>query len=214
MSKLDLGGDALLRLRIFLLVAAPLVLPIAFTIFFVPARQAASLREAAGKKAEAVTSLFATNAVSAIFVEDPTGLESLLVTARADPDVVYAAGYSKEGKPLAVFQAREIKPSLDRARAGAGGWEDGELLHVVQPVKVGDQLVGYVQVGFSLEKIREQASTFRNTAILLTVVILAIAGLIALVLGRGFARMFAQLRESMLKTARQVDEVVNLLAAV
>ena len=214
MSKLDSGGDALLRLRIFLLVAAPLILPIAFTIFFVPARQARSLREEATKKAEAITQLFATNAVSAIFVEDPTGLEALLVTARADPDVVYAAGFGKDGKPVALFKSREIKPALQTARAGGGAWEDGDLLHVAAAVKVGDQLVGYIQAGFSLEKIHAQASAFRVTAIVLTVVILVIAALIALVLGRGFARLFAQLRHSMLQTARQVDEVVNLLAAV
>ncbi|MHB8879712.1 MAG: methyl-accepting chemotaxis protein [Myxococcaceae bacterium] len=62
--------------------------------------------------------------------------------------------------------------------------------------------------------IRAQISAFRWVALALTAVMLAIAAVMALVLGRSFARLFEQLRSSILRTARRVDDLVNQLAAV
>jgi len=208
------GAGAFLRLRIFLLVAIPLAVAIAFTVVVEPSRQANSLREAARRKAKAATRLFAANAVAPIFVEDPGGLESLLRTGETDSDVVYLAGYGPDGKLLASFSpdGRPV-PALRREAGDGAPWEADGLLHALAEVKKDDQEIGFVQAGYSLEPIREQTRAFRLSAIALSVLVLFIAGLVAVVLGRGFASLFESLRSSILTTARQVDDVVNQLAA-
>jgi methyl-accepting chemotaxis protein len=208
--------DGFLRLRIFLLVAIPLAVSMTFTIIVEPSRQATSLQEAAARKATSVTNLFGANAVAPIFVDDPTGLEQLLETAQSDEDVVYAVGYSAEGKLLGQY-ARDKRgklPSLRKDQADRPPWEADELLHAVSSVRKDGKDIGYVQAGYSLKPIRDQTREFRISAIALSVLVLLIAVLVAIVLGRGFAALFDSLRGSILKTARQVDDVVNQLAAV
>jgi len=215
MSNESGGAGSFLWLRIFLLVAIPLTVAMAFTVVVEPTRQANSLQETASRKARAVTRLFAANAVAPIFVEDPTGLESLLRTGENDADIVYVASYGLDGKLLASFaQDKHPVPPMRKEAVDGAPWEADDLLHSIAVVRKDNKDIGFVQAGYSLQAIREQTRDFRLSALALSVLVLLIAGVVAVFLGRGFASLFGSLRSSILTTARQVDDVVNQLAAV
>src|SRR6202158_6136081 len=58
------------RLRTFLLVAVPLALPIAFTLFVVPYQHQKSLLTGTQRKAEVLVSIFAINAAAPVAFDD------------------------------------------------------------------------------------------------------------------------------------------------
>ncbi len=201
-----------LAFRTFLLVAVPLALPIAFTVWVVPWRQENALVAGARRKAEVMAQVIASNAVAPVDFGDEKGLESLLRSAALDPDVSYAVCSTPEGKVLASHG--DVGLARRKVQAAAlESWEDGGQVHVAIPVKKGAATLALLQAGFSTERIVAEARAFRWLAVLLSVVVLAVAGLMAAILGRGFVGVFERLRGSILDTARSVDAVVSELAA-
>lgn len=202
--------NGFIRFRTFVLVAAPLIIPIAFTVFIVPWRQQAALEKDAIAKAEVLTSMIAANAAAAILFEDQASLQSLVESAAEDPDATYVVGTTAEGRKLATFgkPPGELRGQLGDAQS----WTDGDLLHVYAPVQKSGQVVGGIQAGFSRERILQEANRFRMIAVLLSAAVLALAAIIAAFLGRQFSELFERLRRSIFDTARRVDEVVNQLA--
>lgn len=205
-------SSSFVQFRTFLLVAVPLALPIAFTIFVVPARQESALLRTAEQKAQVLTQVFAANSVAPFTFEDAAGLERLLSTASRDPEVVYAVAIEPGGRMLATFGKADAVHAFEKGDEAVH--EANGLLHTRVAVKNGGSEIGAIQAGFSLEPIARAGREFRQMAILLSIAVLVIAGLMAILLGRSFTRLFEQLRASLFDTARRVDEVVNQLAAV
>ena len=200
------------RLRIFLLVAVPLALPILFTTLIVPAWQHRALSAEARNKAEMLASVVATNAVAPVLFEDKKSLQALMESMRKDVDVVYASIVSPQGVELAKQGSIRMDAQLKEAI-----WRDetdDELLHVSIPVHKDSAVIGWFQAGFSTKRISAQSRAFQLIAVGLTIAVLLVAAAMAWILGRNFEALFQQLRSSLVQTARRVDEVVGQLASV
>ncbi len=207
------SGMKRVRLRTFLLVAVPLAMPIAFMLFVVRYQHQKSLFEITRRKADMLTTIFAINAAAPMAFDDSKALDALLLTSTKDPDVVYVVASSSEGRQLASHGDVQVRPKV--GVRSLESWEDRGMIHVAAPVKgQHDATIGVLQVGFNTQPILEEARSFRALAIILSIVVLVVAGLMALLLGRDFSRLFEQLRGSILETARSVEEVVTQLAAV
>jgi methyl-accepting chemotaxis protein len=212
MANAAAASSSFVRVRTFILVAVPLAVPIAYSILLVPRQQERALMDGAEGKATVIASLLALNAAAAIQFEDEKAVSGLLESVRADPDCEYVVAENKDGKQLGGYgDTRRL------ARGAVMGTAhtvvDDDYIHVVAPVMQGRDIVGAVRAGFATKRIADEARSFRWTAVLMAFVVLAIAGLIAVLLGRSFAALFAQLRDSMLRTAQRVDQVVGQLAA-
>jgi methyl-accepting chemotaxis protein len=201
------------RARTFLLVAVPLALPLAFTLFFVPYRHETSLRQAATSEAATLTALFAANASAPMEFDDAKALTQLLSTASSDPEIVYMLALGPDGRSLASYGDDRRATRRTSARQSET-WESDGQLNVSHPVVKGATHLGTVQVGFSTSRIAEEGRAFRSIAIVLSLVVLLIAAGMAFILGRGFSNLFEQLRRSLLMTAEQVSEVVQQLGSV
>jgi methyl-accepting chemotaxis protein len=206
------ASSSFVRVRTFILVAVPLAVPIAYSVFFVPWRQEAALVEGAQRKAAVIGALLALNAAAAVQFEDEKGVNALLENVRADPECDYVTAENKDGKQLGAYG--DLR-HLARHAVGptAQSVVEDDIIHVVSPVMQGREIAGAVRAGFSTKRIVEEGRTFRTTAVALSILVLAIAAVIAVFLGRGFANLFAQLRDSILRTAQRVDQVVGQLAA-
>jgi methyl-accepting chemotaxis protein len=201
-----------LRLRTFALVAVPLAPAILFTLFFVPARHRTGLMERAENSARVLTAIFAENAVAPVMFDDSKGLQVLLQSGAKDPDAVYLVVTAPDGHAVATQGKAPVtrKTQVDTTET----WQADGLLNVAAPIKKDTQVVGVLQAGFSTDRIESEARAFRWLAVVLTIIVLAVGAAMALLLGRNFVALFEQLRHSILRTARSVDEVVNQLAAV
>jgi methyl-accepting chemotaxis protein len=201
------------RIRTFVLVAVPLAIPIGFTILWVPHRQEAALTDEARQKAQVLTSMLAANAVAPVQFDDSKALHLVLESAAMDRDLVYVAASAPDGKRLSDYGTL----SLMRRGEGNGqlkSWEEDGYLHVSAPIQRDNLTSGYLQAGFSMQRIIDEGRAFRWTAVILSVVVLLVAAVMAFLLGNSFARIFEQLRASILQTARRVDDVVGQLASV
>ena len=203
-----------IRLRTFLLVAVPLALPIAFTLFVVPYQHQKSLLTGTQRKAEVLVGIFAINAAAPVAFDDLKALRALLQTSSKDPDVSYVVVFNAEGQQLASLGDVQTQ----KKELGLGSlesWADQGMIHVGAPVKgPRDATIGVLQAGFNTQPILAEARSFRTLAIILSIVVLVVAGLMAFLLGAQFSRLFERLRGSILETARSVDEVVSQLASV
>jgi methyl-accepting chemotaxis protein len=201
------------RMRTFLLVAVPLTVPIVFMLLFVPQMHERSLAAAAKRKAEALTTVIAVNAAAPITFDDTKALDTLLRTTRQDSDVVYAVVSGIDGNQLGVYGDLQVKRKTSLTSMET--WEDHGMIHVASPILGPTRSsVGTIQAGFSTESFISEVNGFRFIALGLTAVVLVVAALMALLLGRDFTRLFDQLRRSIFDSARSIDEVVTQLAAV
>src|ERR1700687_3383104 len=143
------------RLRTFLLVAVPLALPIAFTLFVVPYQHQKSLLEITRRKADTLTTIFAINATAPMAFDDSKALEALLLTSTKDPDVVYVVASSVDGKQLASHGDVQVRPKVGVKTLES--WEDRGMIHVAAPVKgQHDTTIGVLQVGVNTQTILEE----------------------------------------------------------
>ncbi len=216
MSTRTTASASFVQIRTFILVAVPLTIPIVFTVFFVPWRQERALLEQAMTKARLTTEIIAANAVAPIEFDDDKAVGALLESAKRDGDLVYVQARSAAHKLLGEYGQTVLARPPPAGTNDASVRIDGDLIHVVVPVTKsgGGAALGFVQGGFSTHRISEQASSFRWMAVALSLIVLAVAGAMAVLLGRSFTQLFEGLRSSILQTARRVDAVVGQLAAV
>ena len=201
-----------IRIRTFILVAVPLAIPIIFTIFVVPSQQEKALSEAARQKGIVLASILAKNAEAPMVFESDKDLKNVLLSVKEGDrrDFAYIVALNPSGKIV----ASEGDMSKYKQKNSREPWSEDDVLHVPASIQKDNTALGTVQVGFLTTHIGEEASKFRWNAIFLTGVVLGVAALMAFLLGQNFARLFEQLRASILRTARSVDDVVGQLAAV
>ncbi len=218
-AQTNQGG--LVRMRTFVLVAVPLALPFLYTFFYVPSNQMNALRESAKQKAKVTSAVFAANVAAPMAAEDLQALNLLAEATKADPDLVFVAAYKNDGasgREVAKFALQTAPPSMaQKPKVTDVDAEDHEdFIYVAAPVRkdVATAPIGWVQAAFSTKSIQQEGADFRLRSTIISLLVLLLAGAMAVFLGRNFAGLFEQLRRSMLQTAKRVDDLVNQLAAV
>lgn len=205
------------RLRTFWLVAVPLAVPLFFMLVILPSRQERAFIQSAEEEARSIAQILAENATEPMVVEDMKALERLLRTSHADDEVAYAAIFRKDKQLVSSFEFDESKSVEVRTDIGFEPsivWHANGLVHSAARITNGSELLGTLQVGFKTSSIRAQSSEFRMLALWVTVFVLIVAAVMAVYLGRKFSQIFERLRDSVLNTARRVDDLVSQLASV
>src|SRR5690349_684969 len=150
MKDADVSAGGLVRLRTFALVAGPLVIPILFTIFYVPQRHEASLHDVNERKAEVLATIFSANSAAKVDFDDKDGLRQLLESATQDPDLIYAVVYGTESPEALASVGNLSRVTIERrGLKESRTWAGDGLIHSVHPVRAGPNKapVGFLQLG-------------------------------------------------------------------
>src|SRR5262249_5396690 len=131
-----------------------------------------------------------------------------------DSDVLFLQVLATNGRVVTSYGNLDRLPRQRANPDRLESWFENDRLYATAPIQKGTSSLGILEVGFTTDRIIDEVRGFRSSAVILSLLVLVIAAIIAVVLGRGFARLFEQLRSSILQTARSVDEVVSQLANV
>ena len=179
-----------LRTQIILLLGALVLMMGIFTILYFPAQREASALKSLQQEAVQTSGIIAGAAAAALdfYAVDPIGgaaeLQTVLQIARGDSDLAYLQFFDRAG---------EILPSHFGDLTGTVAFSNlsalhimtgSDVLHIQSPVRIANQgtadgsdgeLLGAVQMGFSLGRMQEQIRHDRNVtaAIVLSMVLFA-----------------------------------------
>ena len=169
-----------LRDRFILSSTALITLLMSVVIFFVEMERTAALKERAEDHASAIAQMMADLSENRLMYYDLVALQQNVERVTEDEDVLFAIIFNREAQSLAANQAaRELFPEelfvldnemghLERGHVlkAESGFEtsDGrnvEVLEVVAPVFVEDELWGAVKLGLSLEEVNAEIQRTR-----------------------------------------------------
>jgi signal transduction histidine kinase len=142
----------------------------------------------------------AENSSGAVAFEDASDAAAVLGTLGANPDVLRACLYVRVGPPLAEF----VRPGATPCPAAAApeGWRfDGDSLHVVVPVVVGNRQAGTLSVQHSLRGFHRRLGW--QAVVALTALVCAL--LVALIVSARLQRIIADPILGLADTARAVS---------
>lgn len=180
-----------LRSQISLSLATFALLMGAFMMMYFPAQQKAAAMQSLEQGAVTSSAIIARSTEAALdfYSIDPEGgtveLQAVLQIAAENSDVVYVQVFDQNGEvlPVRVGDSANVMRFADRYTQQTA--IDSHLLHVVMPVRVtklnstGEsrgELVGAIQMGFSLDRMQQQIRHDRNVTfgIVLAVLLCAI----------------------------------------
>ncbi len=129
------------------------------------------------------------NSKAALTFETKSDAIDVLSALRAEPGVVFACLYSKEGKVFARFQREDIQESIvPPTTVETGYWFDNDYLYLFKPIQLDDEQIGTVFLQSDLKEMH--ALLKRNAAIVLAV--LAVSSLIAYLLSLRLQRVISK----------------------
>ena len=216
MWRLPLG----LRDRFILSSTALITLLMSVVIFFVEMERTAALKERAEEHASAIAQMMADLSENRLMYYDLVALQQNVERATEDEDVLFAIIFNRDARTLAANEsARELFPEelfelgAEMGRLERGGVLKGELgfessdgrnvevLEVVAPVFVEDELWGAVKLGLSLEEVNAEISRTRLGLISLGFLGLTFGALGSVFLASRISRPLESLVEGTIRVA-------------
>ena len=189
-------------------------------IFFVEMERTAALKERAEEHASSIAQMMADLSENRIMYYDLVALEQNVERAAEDEDVVFAIIFNREARTLAANEeARELFPeelfemgaemgrlARDEVINGELGFEttDGrsvEVLEVIAPVFVEEQLWGAIKLGLSLETVNADIQRTRIGLISLGFLGLTFGALGSVFLASRISRPLESLVEGTIRVA-------------
>ena len=209
-----------LRDRFILSSTALITLLMSVVIFFVEMERTAALKERAEDHASAIAQMMADLSENRLMYYDLVALQQNVERVTEDEDVLFAIIFNRDAQSLAANQAaRELFPEelfvldnemghLERGHVlkGESGFEtsDGrnvEVLEVVAPVFVEDELWGAVKLGLSLEEVNAEIQRTRLGLISLGFLGLTFGALGSVLLASRISRPLESLVEGTIRVA-------------
>lgn len=209
-----------LRDRFILSSTALITLLMIVVIFFVERERAVALKTRAEEHASAIAQMMADLSENRLIYYDLVALQQNVERAAEDEDVVFAIIFNRNARTLAANnEARELFPEelfelgaemgrleRDRVLKGELGFttNDGrklEVLEVVAPVFVEDELWGAVKLGMSLEKVNAEIQRTRLGLISLGFLGLTFGALGSVFLANRISRPLESLVEGTIRVA-------------
>lgn len=151
--------------------------------------------------ADVLAGVIGENAASSIVFNDPQTATSTLAALRAQPDVVGAFLFDREGKLFASYgrtPAPRVVPADGMQRAG-------ESVTVTRPVRFNDARVGTVHVRNSLDVLEQRRIQYLYVA----AGVLGVATLVALILSSLFQRAISRPLLKLLDVEKRVSREKN-----
>ena len=209
-----------LRDRFILSSTALITLLMVVVIFFVERERAVALKTRAEEHASAIAQMMADLSENRLMYYDVVALQQNVERAAEDEDVVFAIIFNRNARTLAANnEARELFPpelfelgaemgrlTRDRVLKGELGFttNDGrqlEVLEVVAPVFVEDELWGAVKLGMSLEEVNAEIERTRLGLISLGFLGLTFGALGSVFLANRISRPLESLVEGTIRVA-------------
>lgn len=209
-----------LRDRFILSSTALITLLMSVVIFFVEMERTATLKARAEEHASAIAQMMADLSENRLMYYDLVALQQNVERATEDEDVLFAIIFNRDARTLAAnAAARELFPAelfelgaemgrLERGKVLKGelGFEstDGrnvEVLEVVAPVFVEDELWGAVKLGLSLEEVNAEIQRTRLGLISLGFLGLTFGALGSVFLANRISRPLESLVEGTIRVA-------------
>jgi signal transduction histidine kinase len=209
-----------LRDRFILSSTALITLLMIVVIFFVEMERTAALKTRAEEHASAIAQMMADLSENRLMYYDLVALQQNVERAAEDEDVVFAIIFNRDARTLAANEAaREILPpemfeigekmeKLERGRVLKGelAFEttDGrevEVLEVIAPVFVEDELWGAIKLGLTLEEVNAEIQRTRLGLISLGFLGLTFGALGSVILANRISRPLESLVEGTIRVA-------------
>ena len=132
-----------------------------------------------------------------LFLANVEDIEKISTLVASQPDIEYVQVFSADGLMLVDtsadgFQSLGRQVDVFGLRALADGERiddsEGDMLRVAQPVVVGGQTVGGVQIGLRSDVLDEQVRAIVIEHLIQGFLLIVLAGIVAYVIARGFSR--------------------------
>lgn len=176
-----------IQTKLFGSMAALTVIASTYLLFGVPAQQAKLAFGGLEAKALSAARLVAYSAQAGVGFDDAKSVAESYQGLLSDPDLAYVRVVNAAGAELSSENLRDVTPVWK----GAPGADEvppvvgTHTLEVAVPVKsTSKQVIGGVQIGFSLDRLAAQRRSFRSTAIVLALLLLGAGGALAWGLGK------------------------------
>ncbi len=140
-----------------------------------------------------------------LYLSNVEDVEKVATLVASQPDVEYVRVFTADGviltdTSLTGFQSLGAQaPELGVQALGGGERVEqtsGELIEIAQPVTLGGQVIGGVQIGLQSNVLEEQVRGIIIEHLIQGVILILIAGGIAYVIARGFSRPVQKLVEA------------------
>jgi signal transduction histidine kinase len=209
-----------LRDRFILSSTALITLLMIVVIFFVELERTAALKKRAEEHASAIAQMMADLSENRLMYYDLVALQQNVERATEGDDIVFAIIFNRDARTLAANDAaRELFPAeLFELDAGMGQLERGrilkeersfettdgrevEVLEVIAPVFVEDELWGAIKLGLTLEQVNAEIQTTRLGLISLGFLGLTFGALGSVFLANRISRPLESLVEGTIRVA-------------
>ena len=186
-----------IRMKIAGVVAAVVVVTVAFQLSFFPSRQIDNLTDSLKKKALSLSGMAAHSIVSAFEFEDQAGMNEVLGGLLRDPDAAFAAVFDAQGDRLTAqgeVGHRAIVPPESPLKAPVVE-EKAHELWVKVPIPAKATQPGTLVVGFSLASVGRESRSIWSASLLSGLVIAVVGLLIGGLLGGQIASRLSSIVE-------------------
>ncbi|MBI2882440.1 MAG: PAS domain S-box protein [Candidatus Methylomirabilis oxyfera] len=131
------------------------------------------------KEMRGIADVIGTNSRAALTFQDPAAGERTLAALGADPRVMAARLYTKEGHRFATYRRSDVNPDLMPATAPSDGLSlRMRSVTVVQPIRLDGERIGTIYLQFDMAPLYD----FLLKHALVVIAVLGLASLVALVL--------------------------------
>jgi two-component system, sensor histidine kinase len=133
----------------------------------------AALRSSIQTETQTLARMIGENSTAALTFNDPRAASELLEGLRAQPGILAACIYGKDGRIFASYGRQGVWPPFGPSKAGdiRSGFVDGRL-RLLHPVVLDSQLLGYIYLESELSALRERMA--RAIAIIVGVLALSL----------------------------------------
>jgi signal transduction histidine kinase/CheY-like chemotaxis protein len=152
-----------------------------FILFYFPTALERQEIDAAASKARSIAGMTAYSASAGLYFGDVPAIEEAFGVARQNPDLVYVVVTGAEGRQVAAFNDSAAVAAQFRKVIGDGLVSDDGLLYKVRtPILLGDQPIGNVYMGMSLDVVRRHIREMRSTVAMLSI-LLFLGGMVVVI---------------------------------
>ena len=159
-------------------------------------------RQATVRNISTLGEIVGANTTAALAFDNPDDAKEVLSTLRAEPHIVEAAIYDKDGKPFAVYRASLGSNALPAAPEAEGYHFTASHLLVYQPVVQSGRRLGTLYLKSDMRAISERFKSYGEIAL----AIIAGSSLLGYLLSRKLQRQISAPILSLADTARAVSD--------
>jgi len=149
-----------------------------FLYFYFPVQLKARAIEASLEKITSISEMVAYSISPALDFNDLGSVKEVFLSARQNKDLIYIQAYDRSGNRVDAFNTDpRIDPNAMNGKTNPFLSPDGQTVHIRQSVVRNNQMIGKIQLGFSLHDLQMKVRQARRTAALVSLAVL-IAGLL------------------------------------